>query len=106
MAHKPRSLRSPTTESPAARYTLMAVAFLFLALFLLLPLAAVFVEAFRKGPGEFLTAFGDPDTLAAARELLGDLHIEPEHIAATRWQDAPALFTRLAPLLRRRLQSD
>ncbi|KQB15132.1 integrase arm-type DNA-binding domain-containing protein [Rhodobacter capsulatus] len=38
----------------------------------------------------------DSDTLAAARELLGDLHIEPEHIAATRWQDAPALFTRLA----------
>ncbi|RWR54871.1 site-specific integrase [Sinirhodobacter huangdaonensis] len=38
----------------------------------------------------------DPDTLDAARELMGDLHISPEHIAATRWQDAPALFQRLS----------
>ena len=73
MAHKPRSLRSPTTESPAARYTLMAVAFLFLALFLLLPLAAVFVEAFRKGPGEFFTAFGKGDFGAAAEDLAGGI---------------------------------
>ncbi|WP_312416633.1 sulfate ABC transporter permease subunit CysW [Shinella sp.] len=71
MAHKSsRRLRSPTTEAPAARYTLMALAFVFLALFLLLPLAAVFIEAFRKGTEEFLAAFGDPDTLAAIRLTL------------------------------------
>src|SRR5690606_24846379 len=71
MAHRPRrSLRSPTTEASAARYGLMALAFLFLALFLILPLAAVFIEAFRKGVGEFLAAFGDPDTLAAIRLTL------------------------------------
>ena len=61
MVHK--SLRSPTTEAPVARYTLMAIAFLFLVLFLILPLAAVFIEAFRKGAGEFVTSLGDPDTL-------------------------------------------
>ncbi len=65
-----RRLRSPTTESPVARYALMAAAFLFLALFLLLPLAAVFIEAFRKGPGEFFASMNDPDTLAAIRLTL------------------------------------
>ncbi|MCP8896025.1 sulfate ABC transporter permease subunit CysW [Shinella daejeonensis] len=72
MAHDPatRRLRPPTTEAPFARYALMAIAFLFLALFLLLPLAAVFIEAFRKGAGEFLAAFGDPDTIAAIRLTL------------------------------------
>ena len=68
MAHKP--LRSPTTETPVARYTLMTIAFLFLVLFLILPLAAVFIEAFRKGAGEFVTSLGDPDTLAAIRLTL------------------------------------
>ncbi|WP_143128665.1 site-specific integrase [Rhodobacter sp. JA431] len=37
----------------------------------------------------------DPDALEVAREMMGALHIEPEHIEATRWQDAPALFERL-----------
>ena len=72
MVHNPssRRLRSPTTEAPLARYALMAAAFLFLALFLLLPLAAVFIEAFRKGPGEFFSSLNDPDTLAAIRLTL------------------------------------
>ena len=48
----------------------MATAFLFLALFLILPLAAVFIEAFRKGPGEFFSSLGDPDTRAAIRLTL------------------------------------
>ena len=62
-----RRLRSPTTESPIARYTLMALAFLFLALFLLLPLAAVFTEALRRGLGAYFAAFRDADALAAIR---------------------------------------
>ena len=60
----------PTTESPATRAILIAVALAFLALFLILPLASVFVEAFRKGTAEFLATFGDPDTLAAIRLTL------------------------------------
>ena len=67
MAHDPAS---PVTEKPAARYALIAVALVFLALFLALPLVAVFIEAFRKGVGEFLAAFGDVDTLAAIRLTL------------------------------------
>ena len=59
-----------TTESPATRAILIAVALAFLALFLMLPLVSVFVEAFRKGTAEFLAAFGDPDTLAAIRLTL------------------------------------
>jgi sulfate transport system permease protein len=65
-----RRLRSPTTEAPFARYSLMALAFLFLALFLILPLVAVFIEAFRKGAGEFFASLGDADTMAAIRLTL------------------------------------
>jgi sulfate transport system permease protein len=61
---------SATTERPAIKAVLIAVALLFLVLFLILPLAAVFVEALRKGTGEFFTSFGDPDTLAAVRLTL------------------------------------
>jgi sulfate transport system permease protein len=59
-----------TTESTEAKVILIAVALIFLLLFLILPLIAVFVEAFRKGAGEFLAAFGDADTLAAIRLTL------------------------------------
>ena len=59
-----------TTESPATRAILIAVALAFLALFLMLPLISVFVEAFRKVTAEFLATFGDPDTLAAIRLTL------------------------------------
>lgn len=61
---------SAVTETPGARYALMAAAFVFLALFLLLPLVSVFVEAFRKGPGEYIAALVEPDALAAIRLTL------------------------------------
>jgi sulfate transport system permease protein len=41
--------RVTTTEAPWVRRTLIGIALLFLLLFLLLPLAAVFTEALRKG---------------------------------------------------------
>ena len=41
--------RSVTTEGSGTRITLIAIALGFLALFLVLPLAAVFVEALRQG---------------------------------------------------------
>jgi len=62
--------RRATSEGPVARTILILVALAFLALVLVLPLAAVFVEAFRKGPAEFLIALGDPDTLSAIRLTL------------------------------------
>jgi sulfate transport system permease protein len=46
---------------------LIAIAMLFLGLFLLLPLVAVFVEAFRKGVGVYFQTFADPDARSALR---------------------------------------
>jgi sulfate/thiosulfate transport system permease protein len=67
LAHE---VQSATTESRFARWTLIAVSLVFLALILLLPLAAVFIEAFRKGAGEFLTALQDEETFSAIRLTL------------------------------------
>jgi sulfate/thiosulfate transport system permease protein len=65
-----RAYRRATTEGPLAKGVLIALALGFLALFLVLPLIAVFIEAFRKGAGEFLYAMNEPDTLAAIRLTL------------------------------------
>jgi len=59
-----------TTESPYVRYLLIAVAHGFIALVLLLPLAAVFVQAFKRGADVYLAALVDPDALAAIRLTL------------------------------------
>jgi sulfate/thiosulfate transport system permease protein len=71
-AAQPRQprFRSAVTETKPVRYTLMAVAFTFLAVFLLMPLIIVFVEAFQKGYGAFAEAFSDHDTQAAIRLTL------------------------------------
>ena len=58
------------TEPRAVRWALTAGALLFLALFLLLPLAAVFTEAFRKGAAVYLASLRDPDAKAAIRLTL------------------------------------
>jgi sulfate transport system permease protein len=65
-----RACRRATTEGPLAKGVLIALALGFLALFLVLPLIAVFIEAFRKGADEFLFAMNEPDTLAAIRLTL------------------------------------
>ena len=70
VAARERTFHSATTEGPLARAVLIALALGFLALFLVLPLFAVFIEAFRKGAGEFLLALNEPDTLAAIRLTL------------------------------------
>ncbi|QRM54619.1 sulfate ABC transporter permease subunit CysW [Sinorhizobium sp. BG8] len=72
MARNARTKRpsSPTTETAFARGTIMVIVLLFLGLFLLLPLLAVFVEAFRKGAGEFIAALLEPDAVAAIRLTL------------------------------------
>jgi sulfate transport system permease protein len=59
-----------TTEPPAIRRLLIGIALAFMALFLVLPLVAVFVEAFRAGLSTYLTAFDDPDARAAIRLTL------------------------------------
>jgi sulfate transport system permease protein len=62
--------RGPLEESAGVRYTLIAVALGFIALFLVLPLVAVFVEAFRNGVGAYLAAIKEPDALSAIRLTL------------------------------------
>lgn len=59
-----------TQESPWARWILILLALSFLSLFLLLPLVAVFFEAFRKGWEVYLAAITEPDALAAIRLTL------------------------------------
>ena len=61
----PRPFRDPASESLPARLALIAVAFLFLAAFLVLPLVSVFFEAFRKGADSFWDAIVEPDALSA-----------------------------------------
>ena len=46
---------------------LIGITLFFLVLFLFLPLAAVFVEAFRKGSDMFFAAFKDADALSAIK---------------------------------------
>jgi sulfate transport system permease protein len=58
------------TERPLARAALMALAFGFLAIFLLLPLVVVFEQAFSRGIGAFLETINEHDTLAAIRLTL------------------------------------
>jgi sulfate/thiosulfate transport system permease protein len=56
-----------TTERPLVQVTLIGVAVIFLVLFLLLPLAAVFVEALRAGLGTYFAASTEPDAVAAIK---------------------------------------
>src|SRR6516165_8737780 len=66
------SMRGPsvTTEKSAVRIALILVSVAFLVLFLLLPLAAVFYEALRKGVRTYFTALVEPDALAAIKLTL------------------------------------
>ena len=64
------SQRPVTTESAPVRLLLIGAAILVLSLFLLLPLAAVFVEAFRKGWEVFLASLHDEAALSAIKLTL------------------------------------
>lgn len=66
----PHAGRRATAESPVAKYLLIGVTLLFLSLFLLLPLAVVFLEGFSKGAAVFLKTFRDPYTQDAIRLTL------------------------------------
>ena len=65
-----RRARAGTTEAPWVRYTLITVALLFVALFLVMPLAAVFTEALRKGFGAYVDGLREPDAWSAIRLTL------------------------------------
>ena len=59
-----------TTERPAVRWLLTGVALAFHGLFLVVPLAAVFTSALRKGLEVYLASIAEPDALAAVRLTL------------------------------------
>jgi sulfate transport system permease protein len=66
----PRTARKGTTEAAWVRYTLIGVALIFMFLFLVLPLAAVFTEALRKGFEAYWEALQEPDAWSAIRLTL------------------------------------
>ena len=66
----PRAVTRATGESPVVRWTLTAIALVFLAFTLVLPLALVFHQAFSKGLAAYWRAISDPDALSAARLTL------------------------------------
>lgn len=62
--------RAGTTEAPWVRWLLTGIAMAFLLLFLVLPLAAVFTEALRKGVDAYLAGLSEPDAWSAIRLTL------------------------------------
>jgi sulfate transport system permease protein len=59
-----------TRDPPWIKIVVLGVSLAFFALFLLMPLIAVFVEAFRKGWSLYLAALVEPDALSAIRLTL------------------------------------
>ena len=75
MASEPRRVEPPylpaaTTEPTWVRLSLIGIALLFSILFLFIPLAAVFVEALKKGWEAYAMAIMDDDALSAIRLTL------------------------------------
>ena len=68
--HIIRRAEAGTTEAAWVRYTLIGISLVFLFLFLVLPLAAVFAEAFRKGFDAYWDALKEPDAWSAIRLTL------------------------------------
>ena len=64
------SAKAGTTEPTWVKWSLISIALGFMFLFLVLPLAAVFTEALRKGLGAYLEALKEPDAWSAIRLTL------------------------------------
>jgi sulfate transport system permease protein len=59
-----------TEESPFVRWLLIALAAIFLMVFLLIPLVNVFAQALGNGFGNYFTSLRDPNTVAAIKLTL------------------------------------
>ena len=62
--------RAATRETHFVKWLILGTALTFFAVFLLMPLIAVFVEALRKGWETYASALVDPDALSALRLTL------------------------------------
>src|SRR3979411_1733904 len=58
------------TEPRPIRLAIIAIAVLFLPVFVVLPLVVVFAQAFSKGVGAYFSALSDPEALSAIRLTL------------------------------------
>jgi len=67
VATPPVVVDRPARDPAVVRWGLTLLALAALALFIVLPLAAVFVQAFAKGWSAYLHAIADPNTLSAAK---------------------------------------
>jgi sulfate transport system permease protein len=67
---RPPKGRSAVREPEWVRKSLLAVAILFLGIFVLVPLLTVFEEAFKKGLGVYLGSFNDSAALSAIKLTL------------------------------------
>jgi sulfate transport system permease protein len=66
----PKGIRGATTEPAWVRRLLIGLALAFMTLFLFVPLATVFVEAFKKGVAVYFASITDPDALDAIKLTL------------------------------------
>ncbi|KMK76506.1 sulfate ABC transporter permease subunit CysW [Alkalihalobacillus pseudalcaliphilus] len=64
--HGSRALKEPTW----VKWTFISIAILFLILFLVLPLVAIFYKAFEQGIATYLASITEPDALSAIRLTL------------------------------------
>lgn len=62
--------KAATRETPLVKWTILGIALSFFAVFLLLPLLAVFVEALRKGWETYSAALTHPDAWSAIKLTL------------------------------------
>ncbi len=66
----PALMRRSTTEPRWVQWTLIGISWVFMTVFLFVPLASVFVEALAKGWALAFEAITEPDALAAVRLTL------------------------------------
>ena len=66
----PPRLRAATEERLWVRWSCISATLVFLTLLLLIPLASIFVEAFRKGAEAYFASFKDPHCLSAIKLTL------------------------------------
>jgi sulfate transport system permease protein len=69
-AYTPTGHVATTNKSPAVRIALIIAALAFMALFLVLPLAVDFTQAFAKGASGYVAALREPDAIAAIKLTL------------------------------------
>ncbi|MEJ9229353.1 sulfate ABC transporter permease subunit CysW [Peribacillus butanolivorans] len=69
--NKPVNLtRNATKEPKSIQWILISIVLLFLTLFLVVPLIAIFVKAFEKGADAYFAAIAHPDSMSAIKLTL------------------------------------